>query len=96
MLEPGLQGEVVTGTHGCGVGTPFAAAVAAATWGLAWVRHIPKGGMFTCGWKSFTVASACSSAEAFARGGTTREAGAAPWSQVVIAPWTTSFGMQQG
>ena len=33
--EPGAQGAAVTGTHGCGVRTPIAAAVAAATCGFA-------------------------------------------------------------
>ena len=47
--EPGTQGAVVTGMHGMGVKTPKAAAVAAATMGLAKDWHSPKGGMFTMG-----------------------------------------------
>lgn len=41
--EPGAQGVEVTGIQGCGVGTPNAAAVAAATCGFDWELHIPKG-----------------------------------------------------
>jgi hypothetical protein len=40
---PGVHGAVVTGMHGCGVSTPKAAAVAAATCGLARLVHNPKG-----------------------------------------------------
>jgi hypothetical protein len=49
--ELGIQG-VVTGTHGIGVRTPRAAAVAAATVGLATDEHIPNGAMFIIGAKS--------------------------------------------
>ena len=47
--EPGIQGLVVLGTQGWGVKTPIAAAVAAATWGLAMELHMPKGMMLTMG-----------------------------------------------
>ncbi len=47
--EPGAQGAVVTGIHGCGVSTPDAAAVAEATCGLDGVVHMPKGAMFIMG-----------------------------------------------
>jgi hypothetical protein len=43
--------------QGIGVNTPRAAAVAAATCGLAGELHIPKGGMFTNGLLSMIVAS---------------------------------------
>lgn len=46
---PGVQGELVAGMQGCGVSTPNAAAVAAATCGLATLIHIPNGMMFTNG-----------------------------------------------
>jgi len=49
---PGDHGAVVIGMHGCGVSTPIAAEVAAATWGFACVRHMPKEAMFTIGLKS--------------------------------------------
>ena len=55
---PGLQGPEITGTHGCGVSTPCAAAVAEATCGLAAELQSPKGGTFTTGIKSATVALA--------------------------------------
>jgi hypothetical protein len=49
VAEPGVQGPGVTGVQGIGVSTPKAAAVAAATAGLAGDLHIPNGGMFTKG-----------------------------------------------
>jgi hypothetical protein len=49
FIAPGIQGAEVTGIHGMGVSTPIAAAVAAATWGLAMDMHMPKGAMFTIG-----------------------------------------------
>lgn len=54
--EPGIQGEVVTGIQGIGVRTPSAAAVAAATMGLAMEEHIPKGNIFTMGILSIILA----------------------------------------
>ena len=44
--EPGAQGAEMTGIQGIGVKTPSAAAVAAATWGLASDIHMPKGMIF--------------------------------------------------
>ena len=41
---PGTQGAGVTGVQGIGVSAPIAAAVAAATAGLARLEHIPKVG----------------------------------------------------
>ena len=55
--DPGTQGAGVTGTQGIGVKTPRAAAVAAATAGLASELHIPKGKMFTMGLLSMILAS---------------------------------------
>lgn len=46
---PGTHGLTVTGMHGCGVSTPSAAEVAAATAGLAILMHIPNGAIFTMG-----------------------------------------------
>src|SRR5215472_17502116 len=46
---PGSQGAGVAGTQGIGVSTPIAAAVAAATVGLAGLMHSPKGGMLASG-----------------------------------------------
>lgn len=53
--DPGVHGVAVAGMHGCGVSTPCAAVVAAATCGLARLLHIPKLGMLTFGAKSATV-----------------------------------------
>ncbi len=46
---PTTHGDDVAGTHGIGVNTPSAAAVAAATVGFAGELHIPKGMIFTSG-----------------------------------------------
>lgn len=46
---PGAQGAAVTGIQGIGVSTPRAAAVAAATMGLAGELHMPKGAIFIMG-----------------------------------------------
>jgi hypothetical protein len=54
---PGVHGAVTTGMHGCGVKTPIAADVAAATWGFEGVMHIPKVGMLTMGRLSMIVAA---------------------------------------
>lgn len=55
--EPGVHG-VSTGTHGCGVSTPDAALVAAATCGFASDVHSPKGGTFAGATSSTTPAAA--------------------------------------
>jgi hypothetical protein len=47
--EPGAHGAGVTGMQGMGVRTPMAAAVAAATVGLAMDVHIANGGILTTG-----------------------------------------------
>jgi hypothetical protein len=57
VTAPGTQGVIVTGMHGCGVRTPKAAAVAAATAGLAMLVHAPKGWIFTMGLWSMMVAA---------------------------------------
>lgn len=49
MGDPGAHGATVTGTQGIGVNTPSAAAVAAATVGLASDEHIAKGNILTIG-----------------------------------------------
>jgi hypothetical protein len=43
VTAPGTQGVIVAGMQGCGVRTPSAAAVAAATIGLAMLMHMPNG-----------------------------------------------------
>lgn len=54
--EPGIQGAIVVGMHGIGVNTPSAAAVAAATVGLAMLLHMPNGRIFTNGLLSIIFA----------------------------------------
>src|ERR1700721_1071066 len=54
---PGTHGATVMGMHGIGVSTPIAAAVAAATIGLAGDMHMPNGMMFTIGTLSSSFAS---------------------------------------
>jgi len=55
--EPGTQGAGSTGTQGIGVNTPSAAAVAAATVGLAKDEHMPNGKTFNIGLLSMMFAS---------------------------------------
>jgi hypothetical protein len=85
----GVQGATITGTHGIGVNTPSAAAVAAATVGLDSDMHIPKGTMLTIGAMSMMVATGRPSTMAL---GTTTFSvdGAIPNVQLVIAPATTT------
>ena len=85
--DPGFQG-VVTGRHGIGVSAPSAAAVAAATIGLASDWHIPNGGIFTMGMQSIMLpAGAVAMTRLF--GNTLRTEGAKPKLHLSIAPVTT-------
>jgi len=90
---PGTQGAAVAGMQGMGVSTPSAAAVAAATVGLAGELHIPKGMMFNIGTWSMMLAAGGPSARTLFLGNTTSDDGAAPKVQVNIAPIATWFGM---
>jgi hypothetical protein len=63
--------------HGIGVSTPKAAAVAAATVGLAGELHIPNGMTFTIGLPSIMFAAGTPVITRFT-GSTTNELGAAP------------------
>lgn len=54
--DPGTHGAAMTGIQGIGVSTPIAAAVAAATVGLARELHMQKGCMFTMGLLSMIFA----------------------------------------
>lgn len=54
---PGTQGAEVLGTHGIGVKTPSAAAVAEATVGFAGLEHMPNGMMLTIGLWSMMLAA---------------------------------------
>ena len=90
VLLPGVQGAVVTGTQGAGVGVPSAAAVAAATAGLDWVVHMANGGTLAMGMLSMIVAAG--RFEAFTRffGRTIRLDGATPNEHCIAAPIVTS------
>ncbi len=55
--DPGTQGAGNTGTQGMGVNTPSAAAVAAATGGLALLVHLPKVARLTMGLFSIIFAA---------------------------------------
>src|SRR6516225_8776344 len=86
---PGAQGPGKTGTQGMGVSTPSAAAVAAATVGLAGLLHMPNGGMFTIGMLSMMLAAAMLLVIIWFLGSTLNVLGAAPKVQASIAPVQT-------
>ncbi len=86
--EPGVQGAV-TGIQGIGVRTPSAAAVAAATVGLAMDIHIPKVGMLTIGAQSMIVAAGAP-AIVLLVGRTLSVEGAMPKVHIIMAPVVTS------
>src|SRR5271170_5899610 len=93
LCDPGVQGATVIGMHGCGVSTPCAAAVAAATWGLDIDWHIPNGAMFTFGCMSWMLAALLSSPVVSFVGSTLRAAGDVPIEHVSWAPLTTNLAM---
>jgi hypothetical protein len=93
LAAPGAHGDVVTGTHGCGVKTPCAAAVALATCGFDIDWHIPKGAMLTPGLKSMMFAAGTSHPVTLFAGKTVSDDGAAPNEHFKPAPITTSSGM---
>jgi hypothetical protein len=85
VVEPGVHGAVKTGIHGIGVKTPSAAAVAAATVGLAIDWHIPNGITFTSGLLSITVATGITFIT-FSCGNTFKTEGAIPKVHCKVAP----------
>lgn len=89
IAAPGVHGEVVAGMQGCGVSTPNAAAVAAATSGFAGLRHMPNDAMFSIGAKSMMVAAGISEHITPGAGSTVSVEGAAPKLQARTAPETT-------
>jgi hypothetical protein len=85
---PGAHGPAGTGVQGIGVNAPIAAAVAAATIGLAILWHIPKGAIFTKGILSEIVARGIADI-VFAVGRTFNTEGVIPNEQVIDAPPVT-------
>ena len=92
VAEPGVHGVVVTGMQGIGVKTPRAAAVAAATAGLAIDMHIPKVGMFVMGTKSMMFAAGVV-ALTLLTGNTLSAEGAIPNEHIITAPAVTWVGI---
>ena len=90
VADPGAHGPAMTGRHGWGVSTPSAAAVAAATWGLAGEVHMPKVGMFVIGIMSWIVATGWFEDWTRPAGRTARvPVPGRPIGQAIIAPLTT-------
>jgi len=89
--DPAVHGAPVAGTHGWGVRTPWAAAVAVATWGLPRLMHMPKGGMLVSGMVSAIVATGVVADTIGVA--TMRLAGVAPMVQVMVVPAVTNGGM---
>lgn len=86
--EPGAHGAGVTGMHGIGVSAPRAAAVAAATIGLAIELHCPKGMMLTIGAQSMMLAVGAPHITRFA-GSTCNADGATPKLHCSVVPEVT-------
>ena len=91
--DPGAQGAVVAGIHGMGVNTPKAAAVAAATVGLAGHMHMAKGMIFNMGTKSMIFATGMFEHMVLFTGRTVKAPGAAPKLHINEAPLTTRLAM---
>ena len=83
----------ITGIHGIGVKTPKAAAVAAATVGLASDIQTPNGKTFTNGLESIAFAAGILHPKTLLTGKTTREDGAAPKAHLHIAVHTALQGI---
>lgn len=81
---PGAHGATVTGMQGIGVKTPNAAAVAAATVGLARLEHMPNGMMFIKGLLSMMLAAGITAIVRLI-GGTFKTEGATPKLHIVTA-----------
>jgi hypothetical protein len=86
IAEPGDHGAASTGTHGMGVSTPWAAAVAAATPGFTWVVQRPNGAMLMFGWYAMTDAAGFSLASVALAGSTASADGAVPALHWSVAP----------
>jgi hypothetical protein len=90
---PVTHGAGVAGTQGIGVSTPNAAAVAAATTGLAGDIHIPNGMMLTIGLLSIIFAAGILLVSVRFCGKTTSVPGAAPKLHFSVAPLQTCIGI---
>lgn len=84
---PGSHGATVAGTQGMGVNTPSAAAVAAATTGLAGLEHMPNDEIFTIGLWSIMFAAGAPLAMTRLVGKTCNDAGVAPKLHCNTAPF---------
>ncbi len=89
---PGAQGATVFGTQGIGVNTPKAAAVAAATVGLAGEMQTPNVGMFTIGLLSMMLAAGVP-IMVLLFGSTLNAEGAAPKLHIIIEPAVINIGI---
>ena len=89
--DPGAHGAAVIGVHGIGVSTPSAAAVAAATVGLAIDMHMPNGKMLTNGLLSMMFAAGLFSIITRLVGSTVSVPGAAPNEQAIDADMMTGW-----
>jgi len=92
VVAPGSQGEAVTGTQGIGVRMPLAAAVAAATVGLASDEQAPKGGMLATGMKALVFADG-TGIMICPVGNAMRLAGATPKVHIMEAPMQTAVAI---
>jgi hypothetical protein len=88
----GFHGPTGAGTHGIGVKTPRAAAVAEATIGFDRLVHIPNGGMLTSGTMSAIVAAGLPSISTRRIGSTLSGAGEIPNEQSICALATYGSG----
>src|SRR6185369_10806110 len=93
VSAPAIHGEVVTGMQGIGVSTPIAAAVAAATCGLAMLWQAPNGMMFFMGMWSMMFAAGLLLVSALCSGVTTNVLGAIPNEHFSNAPLQTCFAI---
>lgn len=88
--EPGAHGETVTGIQDCGVKTPIAAAVAAATAGFAIDVHMANGMMLTLGLLSIILAAGVV-AMTLLVGIIIRDDGAVPNEHIKVQPLVTKI-----
>ena len=89
--EVDIHGAGVTGTHGIGVSTPNAAAVADATTGLAMERHKPKGTMLSIGLLSMMLPTGGPCPSTRFTGRTFKGDGVSPMLQRNMLPATRGF-----